>query len=71
MPPTLGTALLCSSRVGSDTYLLSRNSIVHRDWGKTIGVCVCVCVCSFVVVVGFVELYIIQTLDINSKGAIR
>ena len=34
MPPTLGAALLCSSRAGSDMWLLSRNSIVHRDWGS-------------------------------------
>ena len=31
MPPTLGAALLCSSRAGSDMGLLSRNSIVHRN----------------------------------------
>ena len=36
MPPTLGAALLCSSRVGSDMWLLSRNSIVHQDWGRTL-----------------------------------
>ena len=48
MPLTLGAALPCSSRAGSNMWLLSRNSIVHRDWGRTIGVCVCVC--SFVVV---------------------
>ena len=40
MPSELGAALLCSSRAGSDMWLLSRNSIVHRDWGRTIGVCV-------------------------------
>ena len=33
----LGTALLCSSRAGSVYVAVSRNSIVHRDWGKTIG----------------------------------
>ena len=32
-----GAALLCSSRAGSDMGLLSGNSIVHRDWGRTIG----------------------------------
>ena len=52
MPPTLGAALLCSSRAGSDMWLLSRNFKVH--WGWTIGVCVC----SFIVVLGFVELYL-------------
>ena len=40
MPPTLGAALLCSSRPGSDMWLLSINSTVYRDWGRTIGVCV-------------------------------
>ena len=40
MRATLGAALLCSSRAGFDMWLLSRNSIVHRDWGRTIGVCV-------------------------------
>ena len=37
MPPTLGAALLCSSRAGSDIWLLSRNSIVHWNWGRTVG----------------------------------
>ena len=46
MPPTLGAALLCSSRAGSDMWLLSGN-LEHRDWGRTIGVCVF----SFLVVV--------------------
>ena len=50
MPPTLGAALLCSSRAGSDIGLLSRNVIVHQDWGRTLSVC------SFVILVGFVEL---------------
>ena len=36
------------SRAGSDMCLLSKNSTVHRDWDRTIGVC------SFVVVI-FVE----------------
>ena len=30
MPPTLGVALLCSSRAGSDMWLLSRNFITLR-----------------------------------------
>ena len=34
MSPTLGMALLYSSGAGSDMRLLSRNSIVHRDWGN-------------------------------------
>ena len=50
MPPPLGAALLYSSRACSNMLLLSSNSIVHRDWGRTIGVC------SFIIVVGFVEL---------------
>ena len=37
MPLTLGAALLCSSRTGSGLWLLSRNSKVHRDWGRTLG----------------------------------
>ena len=36
MPSTLGAALLCSSRAVSDMWLFSRNSILHRDWGRTI-----------------------------------
>ena len=51
-----GAALLCSSRAGFDMWLLSRKSIVHRDWGRTIGVCLCSFV-VVVVVVGFLELY--------------
>ena len=30
MPPTLGAALLCSSRAGSDMWLLSRNYIKRQ-----------------------------------------
>ena len=32
-------ALLCSSRAGSVYVAVSRNFIVHWDWGRTIGVC--------------------------------
>ena len=32
----LGSALLCSSRAGSVYVAVSRNSIVHRDWGSII-----------------------------------
>ena len=32
----LGTALLCNSRAGSVYVAVSRNSIVHLDWGRII-----------------------------------
>ena len=35
----LGTALLCSSKASSVYVAVSRNSIVHQDWGRTIGAC--------------------------------
>ena len=65
MPLTLGAALLFSSRAGSDMWLLSRNSNVHQDWGRTIGVCVC----SLVVLVGFVEFYYLgQTSGLRCRS---
>ena len=43
----LGMALLCSSRGAGSVYVaVSRNSIVHRDWGRTIE-CVCFIVVGF------------------------